>query len=141
MREAVRDGLVAGSVAAVAGGIPSTLHAITTGSDILESTRAAGSIPLPWAEDEQALLSAGANVHVAISLFWGVVLARVIPRSAPAPVSLGAGAVGGLAIAALDLGLIGRLFPRIRALPRGPQIADHVAFGAVVGAVLAWRRR
>ena len=141
MREAVRDGLVAGSVAAVAGGIPSTLHALATGGDLLESTRAAGSIALPWAEDEQTLLSAGANVHVAISLFWGVVLARVIPRWASAPASVGAGALGGLAIAALDLGLIGRLFPRIRALPRGPQIADHVAFGAVVGAVLAWRRR
>jgi hypothetical protein len=80
-------------------------------------------------------------VHVGISLFWGVVLARVIPRSAPAPASVGAGAIAGLAIAGLDLRLIGRLFPRIRALPRGPQVADHVAFGAVVGAVLAWRRR
>jgi hypothetical protein len=141
MREAVRDGLVAGSVAAVAGGMPSTLHALATGGDVLESTRAAGSIALPRSKDEEALLAAGANVHAALSLFWGVVLAHVIPRDARAPVSVGVGAIGGLAIAALDLGLVARPFPRIRALPRLPQVADHVAFGAVVGAVLAWRRR
>jgi hypothetical protein len=141
MREAVRDGLVAGSVAAVAGGIPSTLHALATGGDVLESTRAAGSIALSRSEDEEALLAAGANVHAAVSLFWGVALAHVIPRRAGARTSVAASAVGGLAIAALDLGLVARLFPRIRALPRVPQVADHVAFGAVVGAVLAWRRR
>jgi hypothetical protein len=141
MREAVRDGLVAGSVAAVAGGIPSTLHALATGGDVLESTRAAGSIALSRSEDEEALLAAGANVHAAVSLFWGVALAHVIPRRAGARTSVAASAVGGLAIAALDLGLVARLFPRIRALPRVPQVADHVAFGAVVGAVVAWRRR
>lgn len=141
MREAVRDGLVAGSVAAVAGGIPSTLHALATGGDVLESTRAAGSIALSRSHDEEALLAAGANVHAAVSLFWGVALALVIPRRAGARTSLAAGAIGGLAIAALDLGIAARLFPRIRALPRVPQVADHVAFGAVVGAVLAWRRR
>jgi hypothetical protein len=141
MREAVRDGLVAGSVAAVAGGIPSTLHALATGGDVLESTRAAGSIALSGSEDEEALLAAGANVHAAVSFFWGVALAHVIPRRAGARTSVAAGAIGGLAIAALDLGLVARLFPRIRALPRVPQVADHVAFGAVVGAVLAWRRR
>jgi hypothetical protein len=141
MREAVRDGLVAGSVAAVAGGTPSTLHALATGGDVLESTRAAGSIALSRSEDEEALLAAGANVHAAVSLFWGVALAHVIPRRTGARTSVAAGAIGGLAIAALDLGLVARLFPRIRALPRVPQLADHVAFGAVVGAVLAWRRR
>jgi hypothetical protein len=29
-----------------------------------------------------------------------------------------------------------RRFPAIDALPRGPQLADHVAFGALVGATL-----
>jgi hypothetical protein len=45
--------------------------------------------------------------------------------------------VAGLAIAALDLGLVGRHRPLIRALPLLPQVADHVAFGAVAGTVLA----
>jgi hypothetical protein len=54
------------------------------------------------------------------------------------------GLAGGAAIAALDLGLlahgpIGRRWPLIRALPVGPQVADHLAFGAIAGAVLRGR--
>jgi hypothetical protein len=50
----------------------------------------------------------------------------------------------GAAIAALDLGLLahgalGRRWPLIRALPIGPHVADHLAFGAVAGVVLARR--
>ena len=47
-----------------------------------------------------------------------------------------AGALAGLAIAALDLGLVGRRFPRIRALPLVPQLADHAAFGAIAARLL-----
>jgi hypothetical protein len=43
------------------------------------------------------------------------------------------GAACGLAIATLDLGVLGRRFPEVRSLPLWPQIADHAAFGAVVG--------
>jgi hypothetical protein len=49
--------------------------------------------------------------------------------------------LAGLAIAALDLGVLGRRVPRIRALPLLPQVLDHVAYGATVGAVLSARRR
>jgi hypothetical protein len=42
-----------------------------------------------------------------------------------------AGALAGLAVAALDLGVAGRRFPRVRALPLVPQLADHALFGAV----------
>jgi hypothetical protein len=44
-----------------------------------------------------------------------------------------AGAVSGLPS--------GRRVPRIRELPLVPQLVDHVAYGAVVGAVLGRRRR
>jgi hypothetical protein len=65
------------------------------------------------------------------------VLERVLPaRNEPLT-----GVLGGLAIAALDLGLIGRRLPRIRRLPQPRQWADHAAYGAAVGAVLARRRR
>ncbi|MDP9072491.1 MAG: hypothetical protein M3N68_14650, partial [Actinomycetota bacterium] len=50
------------------------------------------------------------------------------------------GLAGGLAIAAVDLGVIGRRLPRVRALPVVPQVADHVAYGVVAGAVLSARR-
>ncbi len=50
-------------------------------------------------------------------------------------------ALAGLAIAALDLGVVGRRYPRIRALATMPQVLDHVAYGATVGAVLSRRRQ
>lgn len=121
----MRDGLAAGAVAAALSGIPSTLVTVAEGEDVLASTRAVGgSVP------------AGAAVHVAISLGWGVVLERVLPRRRPAAW----GAVAGLGIAAVDLGVIGRRLPKVRALPMGRQLLDHLAYGAVVGAVLSRRR-
>jgi hypothetical protein len=69
-------------------------------------------------------------VHLALSLGWTVVLDRAGVRGA------GRGAIAGLGIAALDLGLAGRRLPRVGALPTVPQIADHVAFGAVAGLLL-----
>jgi hypothetical protein len=50
------------------------------------------------------------------------------------------GAVAGLAIAAVDFAVARGRFPRIWALPLFPQVADHLAYGAVAGAVLAHRR-
>ncbi len=108
-------------------GAPSTTTALLTGRDPLEAVRAAGSLV------GSPTLGAGAVVHVALSLAWGVALAAVLPRRR----SLLWGAGAGAAIAALDLGVVGRRFPPIRDLPKLPQIADHVAYGAVVGAVLS----
>jgi hypothetical protein len=134
---AVSDGVVAGAVAAVVSGAPSTLHAVVAGFDVLESGRAAGSIVL-WREDRTLpLIAAAVPVHVAVSLGWAVVLASVLPRRR----TEAWGVAGGLAIAGLDLGVVGRLLPRVRALPQLPQWADHVTYGAVVGYVVARRRR
>jgi hypothetical protein len=130
-----RDGVLAGAVAAVVSGIPSTVHAVVTGRDPLEATLAAGSVLLPEETRPERLLAAAVPVHLALSLGWGVVLARVLPRRP----SLVAGAAAGLAIAALDLGVVGRRFSRVRALPLAGQLADHAAFGAVVAAVLRGR--
>jgi hypothetical protein len=132
----MRDGLVAGGVAAVVSGAPSTFHALVTGRDPLAATLAAGSLLLPRETRSEGLLLAAIPVHVAISLGWGLALARVLPRRP----SLAAGAVAGIAVAALDLGLVGRRFARIRALPLWPQLADHVAYGITVAAVLRGRR-
>jgi hypothetical protein len=131
------DGLAAGAVAAVLSGAPSTLHALLTGGDPLEAARAAGTLALPRERRPARLLLAAGPVHLALSLGWGVVLAVGLPRRG----TVAAGALGGLAIAALDLGVIGRRLPPIRDLPTAPQVADHVAFGAVTAAVVARRRR
>jgi hypothetical protein len=131
------DGVVGGLVAAVASGLPSTLHALLTGGDVLQSSRAAGSLVAPAPTGSGALVAAAVPVHFAISLTWGVVLAGALPSEG----TVAAGALAGTLIAALDLGVIGRRFDRIRALPLVPQLADHVVFGAVAAAVIARRRR
>jgi hypothetical protein len=135
-REPIADALVAGAVAAALSGVPSTVHALTRGRDPLEATLAAGSLLLPHERRRDRLLAASLPVHLGISLGWAVVLAAVLPRTR----TVLAGAAAGLAIAAFDLGVVGRRFPRVRELPLVPQLADHVAFGALVGAVLRRRR-
>lgn len=133
----LRTGLEAGALGAVLGGLPSTIHALATGRDPLEATKAAGTILAPGETSPGRLLLAATPAHLALSFGWAVVLARLLPdRREPL-----FGALGGLAIAALDLGLIARRFPRVRALPQAPQLADHLAFGALVGAAVARRRR
>jgi hypothetical protein len=132
----ITDGIAAGGVAAVLSGIPSTAIAVARGEDPLEATAAAGSILVSDESGRLLRLAAAVPVHVALSLGWGVLLSALLPRRA----TIAWGAAAGLCIAALDLGVVGRRFARIRALPLGPQIADHVAFGAVVGAVLRRRR-
>ena len=132
----VRDGLAAGAVAALPSGLPSTLHALLTGRDPLEATTAAGSILLPREERTLVLVAAAVPVHLALSLAWGVALARALRRP-----TVPRGIAAGLAIAALDLGLVGPRFPRVRALPLVPQLADHVVYGAAAAAVLQRRRR
>ena len=117
-------------------GIPSTAWALVAGHDLLEPTLAAGSMLLPGETRRGRLLAAAVPVHLTVSLGWGIVLAHFLPRRR----ALASGALAGIAIAALDLGLVARLFPRVRALPLVPQLADHVVYGATVGWVLSRRR-
>ncbi|HXH87887.1 MAG TPA: hypothetical protein VNI55_04710 [Gaiellaceae bacterium] len=130
-----RNAIEAGAWAAVLSGVPSTVHALVTGRDPLEATKAAGAILLPHERRTGRLVAAAALVHLALSFGWALALARAGARG-PAR-----GAAAGLAIAALDLGVIGRRFPRVRALPLGPQVLDHLAYGAIVGLVLSRPRR
>ena len=134
LRLAVADGLVAGAAAALPSGAPSTIHALLTGGKPLEASLAAGSMLLP--ADKGRLLAAAAPIHIVLSLGWAVLLSATLPRRHTITYGMAAGAL----IAAFDLGVVGRRFPRIQALPVLPQVADHLAFGAVVGAVLRGRR-
>jgi len=131
-----RASVEAGLVAAVASGIPSTAITLLRREDVLDGARAAGAIVLPGERRTWVLLAAAVPVHLALSLGWAAVLGAVLPRGRePAW-----GALAGLAIAALDLGVVGRRIPAIRALPQGRQWADHVAFGVSAGLVLRARR-
>jgi hypothetical protein len=133
----MHDALVAGCVGSLLAGVPSTSWALAHGDDVLDGARAAGAIVLPGEQRTPVLLAAAVPVHLALSFGWAAVLSAVLPRGRePAW-----GVAAGLGIAALDLGVIGRRIPAIRALPQPPQWADHVAFGLAVGVTLRLRRR
>ena len=117
-------------------GAPSTAVTLARREDVLDGARAAGSLLLPRASSTAPLLAAAVPVHLTLSVGWALVLERLLPPGRELP----GGLLGGLAIAALDLGVIGRRLPRVRALPQVRQWADHVAYGLTVGAVLARRR-
>jgi hypothetical protein len=109
---------------------------LARGDDVLDGARAAGAMLLPRERRTAVLLVAAVPVHLALSLGWAGVMAAALPRRAePAW-----GVVAGLAIAGLDLSVIGRRIPAIRALPQGRQWADHVAYGLAAGLVLRTRR-
>ncbi|PRY31619.1 hypothetical protein [Umezawaea tangerina] len=131
----MRRGPRAAAVAGVLSGAPSTLHALATGGDVLAATRAAGTL-LPGGRPGTAR---GAVAHVVLTAGWTAVLAAVHGRR---PFGALGGAAAGLAIAVLDLEVVGRRYPAVRALPRWPQYADHLAFGALVGVLLrrGWSR-
>lgn len=130
------DVMVAGSLAWALSGLPSTLWSLKLRHDPLQAARAAGTLVVAADRSPAVLLAAGALAHTVISFAWTGVLTTTLPERHTVAAGVGAG----LAIAALDLGLIARRFPAVRALPTLPQVADHLAFGALVGAVLARRR-
>lgn len=129
----LRAGIGAGAVAGVLSGAPSTVHALVTGRPPLDAARAAGTLLLPDDAPPRRLLVAGVVAHGTLSLGWGVTLSALLPRRGTAVW----GAFAGLVIAAVDLGVFGRRRPRIRALPALPQVADHIAYGTLVGLVLS----
>jgi hypothetical protein len=129
----LRAGLKAGAIAGALSGAPSTVHAVVTGRSPLDAILAAGTLLLPDDARPRRLLVAGVAAHGALSLSWGVALGAVLPRRR----TVLWGALAGLVIAGIDLGVLGRQWPRVRALPTMPQVADHVGYGALVGAVLS----
>jgi hypothetical protein len=131
VRRPLADTVPAALLAGTLSGLPSTVHALARGRSPLAATRAAGVLL------GRPGVVRGAVAHAALSAAWASVLVVVLPRRRE-PVW---GALAGLVIAALDLGLAERRWPEIAALPTAPQVADHVAFGALAGAVLAARRR
>jgi hypothetical protein len=123
--------VLVGVVAATCSGLPSTAHALATGRDPLQATRAAGTL-LPGRGNQPGVM-AGLVIHVFISAGWTTVLTAVDRRRR---LGLLGGIAAGLLIATLDLEVVGRSRPAIQSLPRLPQWLDHIAFGAIVGVLL-----
>ncbi len=125
----LRAFLVTAALAGVLSGAPSTAVALVQGGDLLAATRAAGTL-LPGRAGRPGV-AAGVVVHAALTLWWTAVLDLVLRRVRGGVVT---GAALGALVAAVDLGVVGRRLPAVRALPQWPQWADHLAFGAIVGA-------
>jgi hypothetical protein len=117
--------------AALLSGVPSTAITLVRGEDVLASTRAAGAMVLGERAGSRSSLVAGGAAHLVLSAGWTVVIRRAV-ASAPSRVDRAyRGALVGAGIAVLDLGVIGRRFPAIGELDTVPQVADHLAFGAL----------
>jgi hypothetical protein len=77
-------------------------------------------------------------MHLVVSAAWTAVFALASRRYQFNTIS---GAAAGLAVAALDLGVVGRHYPAIAAIPQVPQWADHAVFGAVLGHMVRCRAK
>jgi hypothetical protein len=127
--------LEATAIAAVVGGAPSTLDAFRRNPElgsvvayVRDATCAVGTLVPPGKPG----FVRGSIIHLGISIVCAEALARTLPRSH----SVAWGAAAGLGIGVVNVALIGRRFPAIRALPLVPQLADNVAFGALFAVVL-----
>jgi hypothetical protein len=125
----LRAFLATAALAGVVSGAPSTVVALVQGGDVLAATRAAGTL-LPGRGGRPGVV-AGVVAHAGLTLWWTGVLRLVLRRVGGGAVT---GAGLGALVAAVDLGVVGRRLPAVRALPQWPQWADHVAFGVIVGA-------
>jgi hypothetical protein len=109
-----------------------------TGGDITEATRAAGAMLISPGTNLGALVLAAAVAHTTISFFWAAILVFILPRRHVIAWATAAAAL----IAWLDLRVIATaFFPEVAALRFGPQLADHLMWGASLGWVLARRWR
>ncbi|MBW2279781.1 MAG: hypothetical protein JRG76_07165 [Deltaproteobacteria bacterium] len=138
MAERARAVWVAGGLAGLVSGVPSTVYLLVTGGDLFASLDALVAMVTSRDLAMPYHVAVAAGVHFAVSFGWAAVLVALVPRRAPV---LGALAASVL-IALVDLELIAPyFFAEVAALPFLPQLADHLAWGAVVGVVLRARRR
>ena len=130
------DSLAAAVLAGILGGIPSTAWALVTRGDAWEATLAVGAIVLGSDALFSRLIAAAIVFHGVMSFFWAAVLCAFLPPRRRMLWGLIAGAL----IAVLDILLIGQAIPAIRSLAFVPQLADHLMFGVIVGAVVDYQR-
>jgi hypothetical protein len=116
--------------------LPSTIHALITGADVTEPTRAAGAMLISPHSSLAHLFAAAMIVHATISLAWAAILILALPRRRTVFWAL----IASMLIAVIDLRVVAPLmFPEVASLPFWPQLADHLMWGASLGVTLQWR--
>jgi hypothetical protein len=130
----IRTNARAAILAGFAGGIPSTLYAIASGGDWLESMNAVAAIVNAENPSIVWRVSVAAAIHFTISFVFASTLLAILPHRRTLLWASACGAV----IAVIDLLLLAPiLFHEIAAPSFWPQLADHVVWGVVVGAFAA----
>lgn len=133
--------LRASFVAGLLSGAPSALAAVRAQRDPLTPTRAAGRVLKPDEQRLVPLLGAATLVHSTLSIGWASVIAATLPCDAGRGRAVLQGTLMGAAIAGADLGLAHvTRHPRLKAIAEldvMSQVADHLAFGALTGLLLA----
>jgi hypothetical protein len=121
-------------LAGLVGAVPSTLHAIASGGNWLESIDAIAAVANAENLSFGWRVSVATAIHFVISFVWAAVLIAILPRRQTLLWASAAGA----AVAVVDLLLLAPiLFPEVAALSFWPQLADHIVWGVAVGAVRA----
>jgi hypothetical protein len=122
------------AVASVLSGAPSLATVLAGGSvgsaveHAIGATRVIGTL----APSGRPGLVRGAAIHAVISVAAAELLGCALPRER----SVAWGAVGGLLLGVVNLGVIApRFYPLIAELELAPQLADNIAFGVVFAAV------
>ncbi|MBC8872536.1 MAG: hypothetical protein H8E44_24140 [Planctomycetes bacterium] len=144
-RQWMTDTVLAAIIAGLLGVLPSTVWAFFSGARVEEALLVPGELFVGRNAWIGTKIFVTIVVHGGMSLFWAGVLCALLPRRRPVINALGAG----FSIAVLDLLVIAQAFQAVhsvvllhRALDSfWPWLADHLVFGAVVGAVVAFRRR
>jgi hypothetical protein len=142
----VRAAVRAGAVSGLLSGAPSTAWAIVRGDDLFAPSLAAGSLVLPHETRRGRLLVAAFVSHSVLSVGWAFVMVRLWPRRHESLArAVLRGSALGATIGMIDLGAAHVVaHPRlaaVRGLSVAPQVADHVAYGAIVGVVLRGQTR
>ncbi len=129
----IRLTALAALLAGIIGGVPSTLFAVASGGNWLESINAVAAVANAENLSFGWRICVATAIHFTISFVWTTALMAFLPQRRALLWAPAAGA----AIAVIDLLLLAPiLFPAVAALSFWPQLADHVVWGAAVGAVL-----
>jgi len=119
--------IAAGIIGILLSSIPSTIYYRVTSQNILEPFLSIGLIFIDLSHFYLLILISAA-LHFLISLFWSMVLKFIIPNKK----QLLFGMFTGIAIALIDLIIIGSHIPGIANLEFFPLLADHVLWGIIV---------
>jgi hypothetical protein len=142
-REVLASGALAGLIAGTVMAAVAIAYEVSTGAGAFLTPKliAAAFLGVNALIGGAGVVALGVAVHLAVSAFWGIVFAALLPRDSSTPVGLTTGVMYGAAIwVVMTFLALPALDPVMRervALGMGVFAAEHVLFGAVLGWALS----